>query len=639
MKLQILAFLVTVLIASASATEQLAESPSTQDSPALSETNHPTIQHIDGKTPADKKATFLDYCSSADISRFKEARGILPYLAARIVSGKEVDASLKKWQEVADGVYQNSKIYLLANPSDGHAPNPFEKHALIHAYLVCKEKTAIPQSLVDLMKGYVALYKHKEWKGYGALNYRLMNDGSGYLAAELWPDLIDADGLNAEQIKTATKARLLGYFEQIVHRNTDEYGAPTYLGIDLSAMKMLSDFAKDYEVKNKATLTLDSMMLQVACAWNHGYYITPASRAKYWGTSMTSPDSLDTTGAIGWLCFGGNRPVDPARMNPPGSIWFAMGSRSSNYAPPPLFSAIANDRTSPFLHQGSTGEKIRFMIYHTPSYSLASEWEFLPAPTDGHYKESRRAMLKWISDKPCSTFIPMQDNPRRPYRLSENIANAFGYGENPYAQCLQQEGTLIGITSVPENFPFWKLYAPFTTEGAILKRIERNDWVFCHGGSVLFAFRYAKPATWEKHREKEQCDVLCSLDRKNGWVLETSPITPFAGGGVDLELERFATAILAKPRLDVSKINDLAPSLSYHALSGHNMELTYRDHKEPYSSQHRIDGKTVDYRSYPLFGNPWVSQTLGSDHLTLHHNGEQMTYDFKNWSCSSLRNN
>lgn len=606
-----------------------------QETPATVELKDasPAVK-IDGKNPTEREATFLAYCAQADTTGFKEARGIIPFLAANIVSGREVEASLKKWEQVANDVFQSSKTHLAAKPDDSHARNPFEKHALIHAYLVCSDKAKIPQSLVELMKSYVALYKHKEWIGYGALNYRLMNDGSGFLAAELWPDLVDADGLNAEQIKAATKARLLGYFDKIVHRNTDEYGAPTYLGIDLSAMKMLADFAKDPEIKNKATMTLDSMMLQVACAWNNGYYVTPASRSKYWGTSMTSPDSLDTTGAIGWLYFGGKRPVDPSHMNPPGSVWFAF---PSGYAPPSIFTGIATDRTSAFLHRGSTGENIRFMIYHTAAYSLASEWELLPSPTDGHYKESRRQMLKWISDKPCSTFIPMQENPRRPYKLSENIANAFGYGENPFAQSLQHEGTLLGITAVPENYPFWKLYAPFTTEGAIVKRIEREGWVFCHGGNVLFAFRYAKPAFWEKHRDKEQCDVFSSPSRKNCWVLETSPITPFAGGGVDAELERFATAILAKPRLDISKIDEENPSLSYLSLSGHQLELTYRNHGEPYTSQHRIDGKPVDYRSYPLFENTWVNQSLGSDTLSLQHNGESMTYDFKNWSCSIRR--
>lgn len=619
------------------AAEILTEPPAPQESPVTVELKivSPAVK-IDGKNPAERATAFLAYCAKADTAGFKEARGIIPFLAAKIASGSEVEASLKKWEEVASAVYQSSKNHLAVNPDDSHARNPFEKHALIHAYLGCRDKAQIPPSLVELMKNYVALYKHREWKGYGALNYRLMNDGSGFLAAELWPDLVDADGLNADQIKAATKGRLLGYFEQIVHRNTDEYGAPTYLGIDLSAMKMLADFAKDPEIKNKAALTLDSMILQVACAWNNGYYITSASRSKYWGTSMTSPDSLDTTGAIGWIYFGGSRSVDPAHMNPPGSVWFAF---PSGYAPPPIFTGIATDRSSPFLHRGSTGDNIRFVIYHTPAYSLASEWEFLPSPTDGHYKESRRQMLKWISDKPCSTFIPMQENPRRPYKLSENIGNAFGYGENPYAQSLQHEGTLLGITAVPENYPFWKLYAPFTTEGAIVKRIERDGWIFCHGGNVLFAFCYAKPALWEKHRDKERCDVLSSLDRKNGWVLETSPIAPFAGGGVDAELERFATAILAKPRLDISKIDTANPSLSYLSLSGHQLELTYRDHKEPYTAQHLVDGKPVDYRSYPLFENPWVNQSLGSDTLSLHHNGESMTYDFKNWTCSPTRNN
>ena len=351
---------------------------------------------------------------------------------------------------------------------------------------------------------------------------------------------------------------------------------------------------------------------------------------------MTSPDSLDTTGAIGWLYFGGLRPVDPRYMNPPGSVWFAF---PSGYAPPPILTGIATDRTAAFLHRGSTGENIRFMIYHTPAYSLASEWEFLPSPADGHYKESRRQMLKWISDKPCSTFIPMQENPRRPYKLSENIANAFGYGENPYAQSLQHEGTLLGITAVPENYPFWKLYAPFTTEGSIIKRMDREGWIFCHGGSVLFAFRYAKPEFWEKHRAKEQCDVLSSPYRKNGWVLETSPLTPFAGGGIDAELDRFAAAILFKPRLDISKIDTANPSLSYLSLSGHQLELTYRNHGEAYTVQHRVDEKPVDYQAYPLFGNPWVSQPLGGDTLSLNHKGERTTYDFKNWTCFPARNN
>ena len=582
---------------------------------------------IDGKTPDVREDAMLNYCAALDM-KGREARAVMIPVAARIVVGREVQPALKKWQEVATAVYQNSKGRLDANPKDNNARNPFEKHALIHAYLLCKDKTEIPPAIIEEMKKYVALYKHLKWFGYGALNYRLMNDGAGFIAAEQWPDLKDADGLDSNGIKAATKARLLGYFDEIVHHNANEYGAPTYLGIDLSAMKLLADFAQDPEVKQRATLTLDSMLLQIACAWNSGYYVTPASRAKYWGSTMTCPEAMDDTAAIGWFYFGGLQPVDPAHMNPGGCFWFTV---RNDYHPPEIFAAIANDRRTPCVDRGSVGDNIRFTIYHAPGYSLASEWEWIKDPASAHYKESRRNMFKWVSDRRDSTFVPLQENPQRPYRLSDHTPNAFGYGENPFAQSLQCEGTLIGISSVPANYPFWKMYAGFTKSGAIIQRIQTNDWVFCHGGSVLFGFRYLQPAYWGKPRTKENCDVLWSDSRTNGWVLDTSPVAPFAGGGVDAELNRFAAAMLAKTRLDISAIDVAHPRFSYVSLDGHRLDITYRGHKEAYTDQHKIDGQPVNYLAFPLFGNPWVFQSVGGNVLNIKHGGKTLTYDFGKW--------
>jgi len=613
-----------LILVAATAARFTAPSPISAAAPA------PTpVALIDGQTPDERLDALLRFCAApSDLDKGNEARRVLIPYAARIYTGTDVAAALQRWQQVAAAVYKSSKTRLEANPKDDNARNPFEKHALIHSYLICRDKAAIPPALVEEMKRYCALYKHRAWFGYGALNYRLMNDGAGFIAAELWPDLVDADGLDAAGIQAATKARLLGYFDDIVHHNTDEYGAPTYLGIDLSAVKMLADYARDPAVKQHATLALDSMMLQVACAWNHGYYITPASRAKYWGSSTTCPEAPDTTAGIGWLFWGGLRPIDAVHMNAPGLFWFAI---RKDYHPPEIFADIANDRATPFVHRGSVRDDIRFTIYHTPTYSLASEWELIKDPNSGHYKESRRQMFKWISDRPRSTFVPLQENPQRPYRLSDHTPNAFGYGEGPFSQSLQYEGTLIGIAAVPANYPFWKMYAPFTTEGAIVKRLEKNDWVFCHGGSVLFAFRYVQPAYWDKPRPKEQCDILKSDARNNGWVLETSPVAPFAGGSATAELDRFAAAVLAKTKLDAA-IDAPTPRISYQSLTSHHLELTYRGHKEPYTNQQVIDGKPVDYQSFPLFGNPWVNQPLGGDTLTISHGGKTLRYDFKNWT-------
>lgn len=583
---------------------------------------------IEGKDPSSRMAGLQAFCATTEIKN-REAREVMIPIAARILAKKEIAPSLKRWEEVASSVYQKSKERLEKNPKDNNARNPFEKHALIHAYVICREHVRVPDGVIADMKRYVEIYKHRQWFGYGALNYRLMNDGAGFIAAEIWPDLVDSDGLNSEGIRTATKTRLFGYFDEIVRENTEEYGAPTYLGINFSAMKLLADFAKDPEMRKRAALTLDSMLLHVACAWNDGYYTTPASRAKYFGSTMTCPDAMDTTGGIGWLFFGGKRPIDAARMNPAGSFWFTA---RRSYAPPAIFTAIANDRSKPFTHLGGFQQKIRFSIHHEPGYSLACQSEFVTDPNSGIYKETRRTLCKWVSEKPQSTFAPMQENPQRPYRLKDGKPNAFGYGENPFTQAMQHRRTLLAISHVPEDYPHWRMYAPFTTGGAIIKRVEKDGWIFCHGGSAVFAFRYAQPTSWDKPRPKDACDVLKSEARKNGWVLETAPIKDFAGGGIDAELDRFSRAILDKTRLDRSQIDSDTPRLTYQSLDGSRMEIIHRPHRQPYQDHHRIQGKTVDYPSYPHFGNPWVHQPFGSELLSITHGKKSLKYDFKRWS-------
>ena len=478
---------------------------------------------IDGKTYLERSQKFLAYCSSTRATSPLYPKYAASKYLARLVLNQDTAYALTQLDLAASAVLRKGQP--TGELENVHALDPFDKHALIHTWLI--SQTQMPPALTAKIEACMALWGHKVWKGYGAMNYRLMMDGSGFLAAEQWPGLVDADGLNADQIETATKQRLLGYFKDIVHHNFPEYESPTYYGIDLAAMKMMADFAKDPEVKQRAALTLDWMVLSLACSWNQGYNTASCGRAKYWGSTNTSPDEMDDTAAIAWLYFGGNRPVRPSGMNEAGSIWFAA---PGSYQPPQIFEEIAHDRQTPGSYHGSVilskNESVRCTIYHTPTYSLASQFEYLTAPTSGIYKETRRNMLKWISDKPSSTFCPLQENPRRPYKLEENIANAFGYGENPFGASLQDNGTLIGVYAVPAGYPFYKLYAPFTQSGAIFKRVEKQGWVICHAGSMFFAFKPVKAYTWAKPEQGE--DVLLSDARVNGWVLETSPLVPYA---------------------------------------------------------------------------------------------------------------
>ena len=216
-------------------------------------------------------------------------------------------------------------------------------------------------------------------------------------------------------------------------------------------------------------------------------------------------------------------------------------------------------------------------------------------------------MLKWVSDKPSSTFAVCMENPYRPYALQEKRANKLGYGENGFSQYMQHEGTLLGLYAVPETvkvrnhtfeYPYNKLYAPFPATGSIVKRIEKDGWVFCHAGSMLFGFFASSPTSgtksWGDH------DMLWCDARKNGWILETSELAPFAGGGADAELDRFAEAVITENQARCFRHRRAGPSMTYRALSGKTLEFTLAAPQGP------LQGPTQGRRRAPrlLPGTP-----------------------------------
>jgi hypothetical protein len=120
------------------------------------------------------------------------------------------------------------------------------------------------------------------------------------------------------------------------------------------------------------------------------------------------------------------------------------------YQVPDLIVKVATERSKPFLDRsyvaGMGAADVHRMTWHTPAYSLCSQWDQADDPTSGLYKESRRHMLKWLSDKSSSTFAVCMENPYRPYALQEKRANTLGYGENGFSQYMQHERTLLVIS-------------------------------------------------------------------------------------------------------------------------------------------------------------------------------------------------
>jgi hypothetical protein len=611
---------------------------------------------LDGKTPEERGAAMVRYVASVKPDPKSETypKAAAPCYAARLVLNVDTAYALAKLDAAAAhqlargrGRLAEQAAYDKATDKSslkrpGPALDPFDKAALVNTYFLGKDK--IPQSTAHKIRDYVALYNdHKALTGYarGAWNYKLMMDASGFLAAEEWPELVDRAGQNAEQIKTATKARLFSGFDEITKENFSEYGATIYLGVNLSAVRMLVEYAKDAEMRKRATLTLDAMMLDIACTWNQGYNVGSASRAKYWGSTDTGLEAMASTAAAAWVSFGAPRPISAEGIGYIHSFWMATPGR---YKVPDLIVKVATERAKPFLHRsyvaGMGKANVHRMTWHGPGYSLCSQWDQPGEPTSGLYKESRRHMLKWVSDKPSSTFAVCMENPYRPYALQEKRANQLGYGENGFSQYMQHEGTLLGLYAVPEKvkvrnrefeYPYYKLYAPFPATGSILKRIEKDGWVFCHNGSMLMGFFSIKPCKWGKKWGVN--DMLWCDARQNGWILETSELKPFAGGGVDAELDRFAEAVKMRTKLDASAIDAPVPSMKYRTLAGKVMEFTWQPHTEPFKDQLKVDGSPLVFSQEFLHKNPMVYQKTGGP-LLIQHDGRRLTYDFEKWEKS-----
>ena len=102
-------------------------------------------------------------------------------------------------------------------------------------------------------------------------------------------------------------------------------------------------------------------------------------------------------------------------------------------------------------------------------------------------------------------------------------------------------------------------------------------------------------------------------------------------------IDRFAAAILGRAKVDASGLDQQAPRLRFTSLGGHQLDLTWLPHKQPYAGQANIDGQPVDYPSWPLHGNPWVRQQPGDPALELKHGKDRLSYDFATWTRRAWR--
>jgi hypothetical protein len=565
---------------------------------------------LDGKDYPQRCEQLIRYFATATPKNPNFPKDAMPYHAARLECGVDLPVTLKTIEKMLDATLKAR-------------PDPFHLHACMHAYFRHKEK--LTPAIRDKIKKLAASWSYSKPIGV-SLNYELMRDGAGYLAAQEWPDLVDASGNDAAKIKKNCEGWLWRIWRDTTNRNASEYDAPIYYGTDFAPARMIAEYSRDPQMSMAAKMTLDFMLIQTGAHWQRGYHISSAGRGKYWGSLNLGPDAAAATNGMAFLFYGSYRPFNIASA--PQAYWLAHPGKCLSPALLTSWQAsLPETRTVLATHIWPGHDSIvHKYAWFDKTYGLASQREDGTGFRSYLFKECRRTMLKWQSDQPASSFTVIQENRRRP---QEKIGNAFAYGENPYCQITQYRGTMLGVYDVPDEYGFWVTRAPFSTTGSIVAKTEQNGWIVCHAGSMLFAFRFMGHARWDKPNTRERLDLWRCDDKRGGWILETSPLSKFAGGGVKEELRRFGDALLRCEIRDQTRQSP--PKLHYRNIHGDLMEITWKNLPDPLKDQCLVNGKPLRLDEYSLLKCPLADQPNGGSLTLSLANGGSVVYDFKNW--------
>jgi hypothetical protein len=439
-------------------------------------------------------------------------------------------------------------------------------------------------------------------------NFRLLVTAAGYLSAQEFPEfktMVKDAKTGAERIiDRQTVLREMGLYirrtyQTIPTRNTDEYGAQTYLGLDFSPIRLIAECATDPEIKRIATRTLDWLHTSLAACWNQGHYINSAARSK--GEFLGTGSAI---GFIGWLAFDTGKSAQGTTI--PFSVYYAL---PGIYQRP---SIIRPHTSFPFIKRESIGQGDNFTkvyTYQSKSFGMTSSIESRSASNranpnwdrEGFYKEAGRHKLNWFGEQ-SGGFSPQWENSAQPYADRRNQRNGRNYGLNPWSHVLQYRGTQIGLADVREGYPFRQLYCSYPTSDLRTRIVKPNSgWTLCHTGRVIFAFRSLKPSTLANDPKLAGYITDYYDYKKTAWILEVveapnpEKIKPLAE--ITSELEKLHDTLLSA-KTESTHLDDAdkeSPTLTYTSpISGRTMKLdaaVYPVH---------ADGEGMPTSQYPL---------------------------------------
>lgn len=513
------------------------------------------------------------------------------YAQANFAKGRDIDG---------ESVLNQTLASTPADPS-------FAYWSCMDAYLRWRD-SKYTSSLIGSTRTFMTSFT-----GYGegtSQNHQIMLAAARYLASEIW-NL--PSGTEFSPDDPTGKQHLLTKMNEWVHNGMIEHDSPIYIMFHLGPMRTLADFAEDPEIKQKARLAFEWILINAANEWMDGHMPSSSLRNLF---PYDAQNEYYETDFAQWLYFGGTTAADLNIGSLPRAC-FSIGLALSDYQLPEIIIDIAKKKDQVILNREShaIGDEWQLDFHKTSLldhdfYALYSQVELPSGQNGGLNEQSHRWGMVWKSvNSPNEKSAFWIKHGRRD--ISKNKA-----GTTKYEQVLQNGRTLVAVYDIPadDSFPF--------AEGFVSADLSAADDspnnVYFHYGNVLVAILSPKEMTWNEGDERIRLDHL-----KNGVVIETANPDRYSGNTTE-QLAAFKAEIESIDRLAGSDVDDTFPEIIYQSIYEYTLDLKYQ-------TSRKIDGVDVDYTTWPLMENPWVNQKQFGDTLYLTFEDTTRTYDFKNW--------
>lgn len=503
------------------------------------------------------------------------------------------------------------------------------------------------------MSAATAAAVRNAWKTYAPYrgdteNHWAMYHATLFLAAEQWPGLPGSEWYNGkssdENLRDA-REYLIHWVQVTTTIGQGEFDSPDYFPEYAVSMVLLSQFARDPEMKKRGSMMMDYLLADFGAEHLDGQYLGGFSRI--YQPAVFKP-LLSGASAFAYLYFGSGEPTQ--------SGWVLLPALS-DYRPPRIVLDIALDRSKPYVHRERKRVRnvIRFgseknppvykYTYVTNEYGIGSLQGGILQPIQQHtwgvrYRYGRPyttifGLHPYWSSWELGMFFPEELKPL----IADVTASKSTYnnpdkwtGGSPFERTFQVKNTLLVLYDIPGGTMTEHIdgFFPRNLEERIL---DPSGWILCKAGDTYIGWYPLAAGEWMEERDtpgQEKTSVgwpkdlprsqetgnwrLRSRNLQNGYVIEVRSRRE-AGS-----FERFCGALRTRKPSAVLKPG--AVSVTYASLGNGTLAFAFPDRRT-------LDGKTVDLSTTPLFDGPFLKAATGSEKLEMRHGKSTRILDFR----------